>query len=41
MVKKFFTAIVSEQKQRVFLDDLRQIIKRSKKIRPPIPSFLQ
>jgi hypothetical protein len=41
MVKKFFTAIVSEQKHRVFLDDLKQIIKRSKNIRPQIPAFLK
>ena len=39
MAKIFFTAVVNNQKHRVRLDDLSQIIKRIKKNKPPVPSF--
>ncbi len=39
MAKKFITAILTKQKYRVFLDDLKFILKRCRKTRPPIPSF--
>lgn len=39
MVKKFFTVIMSETRYRVFLSDVKSILKRSKKQRPAIPRF--
>jgi hypothetical protein len=39
MVKKFFTAVIAQNKHRVFLDDVKLILKRSKKHRPALPLF--
>jgi hypothetical protein len=39
MVKRFFTVIASDSKHRVFLDDLKLMVKRIKKIRPQLPVF--
>jgi hypothetical protein len=39
MAKKFITAVLSQKKYRVFLDDVKTILKRCRKNRPPIPSF--
>lgn len=39
MAKKFISVINSSTKYRVFLDDLKHILKRSKKVRPDIPIF--
>lgn len=39
MVKRFFTAIVADNKCRVFFADLKVIIKRRRKDLPFIPEF--
>lgn len=39
MVKKFITVVHDSNKYRVFLEDLKRIVKRSKKVRPNIPLF--
>lgn len=39
MAKKFFTASLSSNKYRIFMEDLSSMIKRTKKVRPPIPQF--
>lgn len=41
MAKKFFTVVMSETKYRVFLSDVKSILKRSKKQRPAIPRFIE
>jgi len=39
MAKKFFSANINSKKYRVFLDDVKLICKRIKKLRPVVPRF--
>ena len=41
MTKKFFSVCVEQNKYRVFLDDLNLIVKRIKKSRPKLPTFIE
>jgi hypothetical protein len=39
MAKKFITLAQHSHKYRLFLEDIRGVYKKERKIRPPVPSF--